>query len=51
MSEESGICPTCNGMATIYRNPENSLRGHVYCEEDDCGWVHRDVNGVSRYVQ
>ena len=45
-----GVCPTCDGKATIFPSPENDGRGHIYCDEDECGWIHRDLAGIDRYV-
>ncbi|MFP4628920.1 MAG: hypothetical protein ACLFMX_08020, partial [Halobacteriales archaeon] len=44
-----GTCPTCGGQADVFPRPDED-RGHVYCSEDDCGWIHRDLLGVSEYI-
>lgn len=46
--EHRGQCPECEGEAKVY--PTENGRGHVYCEEDGCGWVHRDIANVARHV-
>lgn len=46
--EHQGQCPECDGPAKVY--PTEDGRGHVYCLADDCGWIHRDLPAVDRYV-
>ena len=46
----SGTCPTCKGDATVFLSPVEKGRGHVYCDEDDCGWYHRNLPGIERYL-
>ena len=46
----NGKCPTCEGEATVYPSPTDEGKGHVYCEEEDCGWIHRDLSGIDRYL-
>jgi ribosomal protein S27AE len=44
-----GRCPTCGGSAIIYTHPELPYKGHIYCNEDGCGWIHRD-RMVEKYI-
>ena len=48
--EYNGQCPTCDGEAKVYPNSDENGHGHIYCQEDSCGWIHRNKRGVSRYV-
>lgn len=45
-----GKCPTCDGEATVFPSSSDNDKGHVYCDEDDCGWIHRHLPNVSKYV-
>ena len=45
-----GTCPECDGKASIYPSPSKGDVGHIYCDEDDCGWIHRNRRGISRFV-
>lgn len=46
-----GRCPTCGGEATVYPKPDEQFRGHIYCEEDDWGHIHRDRIAVNRFIE
>jgi len=46
----NGTCPECDGTASIYPSPSDGGVGHIYCDEDDCGWIHRNRRGISRFV-
>lgn len=46
----NGTCPECDGKASIYPSPSEGDVGHIYCDEDDCGWIHRNRRGISRFV-
>lgn len=48
---KEGVCPTCDGEATVFLDPEEEDKGHVYCDEDGCGWIHRHLIGVSEYIK
>lgn len=45
-----GTCPECDGDATVFLSPDGDGKGHVYCDEDECGWIHRHKPGIRRYV-
>ena len=45
-----GTCPTCEGEASVYPSPTDDGRGHVYCAEENCGWIHRDKPDVGRFI-
>lgn len=47
--EVEGTCPTCDGDARIFLSPDDEERGHIYCTEDGCGWIHRGQS-VSGYI-
>jgi hypothetical protein len=50
LRQETGTCPTCDGKAIVYPFYDGEDKGHVYCDEDDCGWIHRGLIGVSEFM-
>lgn len=45
-----GDCPECGGEATVFLSPTDTEKGHIYCHESDCGWIHREHPGIGRYI-
>lgn len=44
-----GTCPECGGEASVYISTTDD-EGHVYCDEDYCGWIHYNMKRVHRFV-
>lgn len=45
-----GTCPSCDGEAEVFPSNKADGEGHVYCQEDDCGMIHRHMSNVRRFV-